>query len=37
VINLTDKTYYDAIYASGAPFSYIAPGRTILGSIAVMF
>lgn len=26
--NLTDKTYYDAIYRSGAPFAYVAPGRS---------
>lgn len=28
VLNLTDKVYYDAIYRSGAPFAYIAPGRS---------
>ncbi len=28
VLNLTDKRYYDAIYRSGSPFSYIAPGRS---------
>jgi catecholate siderophore receptor len=28
VNNLTDKRYYDAIYRSGAPFAYVAPGRS---------
>lgn len=28
VLNITDKTYYDAIYRSNAPFAYIAPGRS---------
>lgn len=28
VLNLADKRYYDAIYRSGSPFSYIAPGRS---------
>lgn len=28
VLNLTDKTYYDAIYRSGSPFAYVAPGRS---------
>lgn len=28
VLNLTDKVYYDAIYRSGSPFAYIAPGRS---------
>lgn len=28
VLNLTDKRYYDAIYRSGSPFSYVAPGRS---------
>lgn len=28
VLNLTDRVYYDAIYRSGAPFAYIAPGRS---------
>ena len=28
VLNLTDKRYYDAIYRSSSPFSYVAPGRS---------
>lgn len=28
VLNLTNKRYYDAIYRSGTPFAYIAPGRS---------
>lgn len=27
VLNITNETYYDAFYRSGAPFVYIAPGR----------
>ncbi|WP_426166670.1 TonB-dependent receptor [Sandarakinorhabdus sp. DWP1-3-1] len=30
VLNLTNKTYYDAIYRSGTPFAYVAPGRSAL-------
>ena len=30
ILNLTDKTYYDAIYRSGTPFAYVAPGRSAL-------
>lgn len=26
-LNLTDQVYYDALYRSGTPFVYIAPGR----------
>ena len=26
-LNLTDEVYYDALYRSGSPFTYIAPGR----------
>jgi len=33
--NLTDKRYYDAIYRSGTPFSYVAPGRQATVSVAV--
>lgn len=28
VLNVTDKRYYDAIYRSNAPFSFVAPGRS---------
>jgi catecholate siderophore receptor len=34
-LNLTDKVYYDAIYRSAAPFAYIAPGRSVLGTVRV--
>lgn len=27
VVNLTDEIYYDALYRSGSPFVFIAPGR----------
>ncbi len=33
VLNLTNKTYYDAIYRSAAPFAYIAPGRSALATV----
>lgn len=35
VLNLTNKTYYDAIYRSGTPFAYVAPGRSALLSVRV--
>jgi catecholate siderophore receptor len=28
VLNATDETYYDAIYRSSTPFTYVAPGRS---------
>jgi catecholate siderophore receptor len=36
VTNLTDKRYYDAIYRSGTPFSYVAPGRQATMSVTVI-
>ncbi|HEY9218480.1 MAG TPA: TonB-dependent siderophore receptor [Phenylobacterium sp.] len=33
VLNLTDEVYYDALYRSATPFTYIAPGRSVLISI----
>jgi catecholate siderophore receptor len=35
VTNLTDKRYYDAIYRSGTPFSYVAPGRQATVSVTM--
>ena len=35
VTNVTDKRYYDAIYRSTTPFSYVAPGRQATLSVAV--
>ncbi len=35
VTNLTDKRYYDAIYRSGTPFSFVAPGRQATVSVTV--
>lgn len=29
VLNLTDEVYYDALYRSSTPFTYIAPGRSV--------
>ena len=37
VTNLFDKRYYDAIYRSGSPFSYVAPGRQATLSAQVTF
>jgi catecholate siderophore receptor len=37
VLNFTDKTYYDAIYRSGSPFAYVAPGRSAHLSLALRF
>ena len=34
VTNLFDKRYYDAIYRSGSPFSYVAPGRSATLSVS---
>ena len=34
VNNVTDKRYYDAIYRSGAPFAYVAPGRSAFVTLA---
>lgn len=36
-LNLTNKLYYDAIYASATPFAYVAPGRSVRFSIAGSF
>ncbi|BGE84246.1 TonB-dependent receptor plug domain-containing protein [Methylosinus trichosporium] len=30
VVNMFDRTYYDAFYQSAAPFVQVAPGRTVL-------
>jgi len=37
VLNLTDKRYFDAIYRSGSPFSYVAPGRSATFSLTAKF
>jgi catecholate siderophore receptor len=37
VMNVFDKRYYDAIYRSGSPFSYVAPGRSATMSVAIEF
>lgn len=37
VINMFDKRYYDAIYRSGSPFSYVAPGRSATLSVELTF
>ncbi|MFC3053144.1 TonB-dependent receptor [Kordiimonas pumila] len=37
VQNLTDEVYYDSLYRSSAPFTYIAPGRSALITLDVDF
>lgn len=37
VTNVADKTYYDAGYRSGTPFTYVAPGREISVSLDMKF
>ena len=37
VLNVTDKRYYDAIYRSGSPFAYIAPGRSAFVTLTGTF
>lgn len=37
VLNIFDKRYYDAIYRSATPFSYVAPGRSATVSVEVTF
>ena len=37
VQNITDKAYYDAIYRSGSPFAYVAPGRSAYATVELSF
>jgi len=37
VLNATDELYYDALYRSGTPFSYVAPGRSALVTLDIDF
>ena len=37
VLNIADKTYYEAIYTSASPFSFVAPGRSANVSLSVKF
>lgn len=37
VQNLTDATYYDAFYRSGAPYVYVAPGRSATLTLKMTF
>jgi catecholate siderophore receptor len=32
-----DETYYDALYRSGTPFVYVAPGRSASISVSMKF
>lgn len=35
--NVLDETYYDALYRSGTPFVYVAPGRSATISVSMKF
>ena len=35
--NVLDETYYDALYRSGTPFVYVAPGRSASISVSMKF
>jgi catecholate siderophore receptor len=37
VLNATDRVYYDALYRSATPFTYIAPGRAVHLTLDVEF
>lgn len=37
VLNVLDKTYYDAIYRSSSPFAYVAPGRSATLTASLRF
>lgn len=37
VLNVTDELYYDAIYRSATPFTYVAPGRSALVTLDYKF
>ena len=37
VLNIADKTYYEAIYTSASPFTFVAPGRSANVSLSVKF
>jgi len=37
ILNVGDEVYYDALYRSGTPFVYIAPGRSALVSLDITF
>ncbi len=37
VNNVTNKTYYDAIYRSGSPFAYVAPGRSAVLALTLKY
>lgn len=37
ILNATDKTYYDALYRSGSPFTYVGEGRSASLTMIVDF
>ena len=37
VLNVTDETYFDALYRSATPFTYIAPGRSASVTLDIDF
>ena len=37
VLNVTDELYYDALYRSGTPFVFVAPGRSAVVTLDYTF
>jgi len=37
ILNVTNETYYDALYRSASPFTYVAPGRSALVHVDYKF
>ena len=37
VLNLANETYYDTLYRSASPFTYVAPGRSAMLTLAVSY
>ncbi len=37
VLNVTDREYYDALYRSGSPFTYVGEGRSAFVTLAYTF
>jgi catecholate siderophore receptor len=37
ILNVTDKEYYDALYRSTAPFTYVGEGRSAFVTLSYLF
>ena len=37
LLNVADRTYFEAIYTSASPFSFVAPGRSANATLSVRF